>query len=118
MALQRARNMKPWLSEEYVLCPEVDVGSAPLPSPDLQSTSAMAILTSTRTQAADEHGSLTWSPITHVPDRDRTARTAFVVLSTGNGTALTLSGHHIVYVSSAASQQRVPVPARNVKVRS
>ena len=42
---------------------------------------------------------------------------AFVVLSTGNGTALTLSGGHIIYVADAASGARKPAPARDVKVR-
>ena len=69
-------------------------------------------------QASAEDGRLVWSPITFVPHRNLEAATLFVVLSTGNGTALTLTGSHIVYVSDAASAwSRKPAPARDVKVR-
>jgi len=57
-----------------------------------------------------------WSPINHIPHRQLAAATAFMVLSTGNGTALTLTGSHIVYVSDAASGPRKPASARDVKV--
>ncbi len=59
-----------------------------------------------------------WSPVNHIPHRNLAARAAFVVLSTGNGTALILSGTHMVYVLDAASGARLPVPARDIKVGS
>ena len=58
-----------------------------------------------------------WSPITHIPHRNLPARSTFVVLSTANSTALTLSDSHMVYVSDPAAGLRVPAPARDVKVR-
>ena len=60
-----------------------------------------------------------WSPINHIPHRDLAARAAFVVISTGNGTTLTLSGSHIVYLATGeASASRRPAAARDVKVRA
>ena len=50
------------------------------------------------------------------PHRDVTAPSAFLVLSTANGTELTLSGTHIIYVSEGSFAARVPVAARHVKV--
>ncbi len=69
-------------------------------------------------QAAADDGSMVWSPVNHVPHRDLNVRSAFVELSTGNGTALTLSGSHMVYTANAASARRIPAPARDVKARS
>ena len=54
--------------------------------------------------------------MSHIPHRNLAARTDFVVLSTANGTALTLSGGHIVYMRDDATGSRVPAPARDVKV--
>ena len=68
-------------------------------------------------QAAADKGRLVWSPVNHIPQRDLAPRTGFVALSTANDTELTLTGRHIVYVSDASSGLRVPVPARDVKVR-
>ena len=69
-------------------------------------------------QAADGEGRAVWSPVNHIPHRDLADKAAFILLSTGNGTALTLSGTHMVYVSDAASGARMPAPARDIKVRT
>ena len=58
-----------------------------------------------------------WSPVHNVPHRDLATRSDFVQLSTGNGTALTLSDDHMVYVSDSASTSQTPAPARDVKIR-
>jgi len=68
-------------------------------------------------QAADEDNHLVWSPVSHIPHRNLEERTSFVVLETANGTSLTLSGTHMVYLLDAAPGSRVPAPARDVKVR-
>ena len=69
-------------------------------------------------QAADGKGRVVWSAVHHVPHCDLAAKAAFVVLSTGNGTAaaLTLSGSHMVYLADAATGSRVPAAARDVEV--
>ncbi len=68
-------------------------------------------------QAATDDGRMIWSSVTHIPHKDLTARSAFVRLSTGNGTALTLSGSHMVYVSDGGpAARRVPAAAREVQV--
>jgi hypothetical protein len=72
---------------------------------------------SNSTQAADERWRLVWSPINHIPHRDLAALSAFVVLSTVNGTTLTLSDGHMVYLSDVGADLRTPAPARDVKVR-
>ena len=53
----------------------------------------------------------------HVPHRDLTAETLFEVLSSGNGTALTLSDTHMVYITAATGPKRVPVEAHDIRVR-
>lgn len=68
------------------------------------------------TQAVGDYGRMVWSPITHIPHKDVNSPSAFVRLSTGNGTALTLSGAHMIYVSDGASARRVPAPARDIQV--
>ena len=68
-------------------------------------------------QAAGKDGRLIWSPVYHIPHRDLAAPSRFVRVSTANGTALTLSSEHIVYVSDTASGPRKPLAARDVKVR-
>ena len=68
-------------------------------------------------QASTADGRLVWSPINNISHRDLVERRAFVVLSTGNGTALTLTGGHMVYVVDPASRSMTPAPARDVKVR-
>ena len=57
-----------------------------------------------------------WSIVHHIPHRDLKTLAPFVVLSTANGTALTLSDTHIVYVADEPSEARVPAAARDVKV--
>ena len=59
---------------------------------------------------------LVWTEVYRVPHRDLTMHVEFVVLSSGNGTALTLSGNHIVYVMDAAGSKQIPAAARNVQV--
>ena len=68
-------------------------------------------------QAADKDGRLTWSPVNHIPHRHLTARSRFLVLTTANGTALTLSATHLVYVSQPGSPLWVPTSAEDVKAR-
>lgn len=58
-----------------------------------------------------------WSHVTLLSHRDLLGRATLVVLSTANGTALTLSATHLVYVSKpAADSRRVPARAGDVKV--
>ena len=68
------------------------------------------------TQATGDDGRLVWSPVNHIPHRDGTAIAQLILLTTTNGTALTLTGSHIVYVADAASGMRRPVPARDIEV--
>ncbi len=78
----------------------------------------VCLIASCPAQAADEGGHLIWSPISFIADRVLSRRTAFVRLSTANGTALTLTGNHILYVSKAAAgSPRVLTCVRDVKVR-
>ena len=68
-------------------------------------------------QASDERGRPVWT-VHQVPHRDLTAQTEFVALFSGNGTTLTLSAGHMVYVADAeGSTSRTPVAARDVPVR-
>ena len=60
---------------------------------------------------------MVWSPINHMPHRELAVHTTYILLSTANGTTLTLSGSHIVYVSAAASGIRTPMAARELQVR-
>ena len=59
---------------------------------------------------------MVWSPVNHIPHRDVAVPTQFLLLSTANGTELTISSAHIVYVSDTASGMRTPVAVRDVKV--
>lgn len=69
-------------------------------------------------QAANNDGRMIWSPVHHIPQRELTASAEFVILATANGTALTLSDTHIVYVSDGSPGARVPAAARDVEVRA
>ena len=59
-----------------------------------------------------------WSPVSLISHRDMVGRAIFVMLATANGTALTLSDTHIVYVSPLATdpRRRVQARAKDVKV--
>ena len=58
-----------------------------------------------------------WSPVNHIPHRAVTAIRPFIGLTTTNGTTLTLSSSHIVYVVGTRSGERTPVPAIDIRVR-
>jgi hypothetical protein len=68
-------------------------------------------------QAMDAHGRPVWTAVYLVSHRDLAVETKFAVLSSGNGTTLTLTDTHIAYIADAAGSRRVPVATRNVQVR-
>ena len=70
-----------------------------------------------RTQAMDGRGQPVWTDVYLISHRDLTAETPFTVLSSGNGTTLTLSARHMVYITDAAATARLPVAAQDVQVR-
>ena len=59
-----------------------------------------------------------WSSVYNIPRRDLTTRLELVRLTDANGSTLTLSGSHIVYVSDVNGNRRVASAARDVKVWS
>ena len=66
-------------------------------------------------QAVDGHDRPVWTVAYQIPHRDLTAISEFVVLSSDDGMALTLSPQHIVYVAAPATG-RAPAAARDVQV--
>jgi len=85
------------------------IDATPLAGPTLLSLPAVSL------QAADQRGRSVWTVAYHIPHRDVTAAAEFVVLSTANGTALTLTRSHMVYVANAAGSGRVPAAADDVQ---
>ena len=58
-----------------------------------------------------------WTVVHQVPHRDLTAQMEFVALSCGgNGTTLTLSDSHMLYVAGAKGIERTPTAAHDVQV--
>ena len=67
-------------------------------------------------QAVDDRGRPVWTAVYLISHRDLEAETMFTVLSSSNGTTLTLTGSHIVYVSDAMGSGLTPVAARDAQV--
>ena len=68
-------------------------------------------------QAIGEGGRPVWAVVYLISHRDLTAQSTFTVLSSGNGTTLTLSGSHIVYTADVTGSGWVPAAAHGVQAR-
>ena len=67
-------------------------------------------------QAMDKHGLPLWTTVYLVSHRDLTTKTAFTVLSSGNGITVTLSDRHMVYTTDAMGRGSLPAAAKHVQV--
>ena len=77
---------------------------------------AVSSATDRSAQTIDERGQPVWTVIYQIPHRELTADADFVELSSANGTTVTLSGSHMVYVTDAVGLSRVLAAARDVQV--